>query len=220
MSIKKFLFIAITALLIICTVFVFIAVKKIYTPTKGSKISQYAVPKKALLVIDVQEDYTGLKSNKSPLFKDVDGQILKVNRMIEAAAGAEMEVVYIRQIFDNNFIARLFINRTIEGLPGTELDSRVKMINKNDFTKKISDAFSNPLLEQFLIKNQVNELFLVGLDAAYCVHKTAVGGLNRGYKVSVVKDAVMTRKNMADILKQYEKDGIAIITIEGFLGKL
>jgi len=49
-------------------------------------------------------------------------------------------------------------------------------------------------------------------DAAYCVHKTALGALNRGYKVTVVDDALMTRKNLSDVLKQYEKDGIPTIT--------
>ena len=220
LSIKKIVLMTIAAVLIVCAAFVFVAARKIYTPTEGIKISRYADPKKALLVIDVQEDYTGLNGKKSPLLKGVDSQILNINRLIDLAAAAGMEVAYIRQIFDNNFITRLFIGRTIEGLPGTELDSRIKMISQNDFTKKISDAFSNPSLEEFLIKKHVNEVYLVGLDAAYCVYYTALGAKNRGYKVAIVKDAVMTRKNMNDILNQYEKDEILTITsgelLDGF----
>jgi len=68
------------------------------------------------------------------------------------------------------------------------------VINGNDFTKRISDSFSNPQLDAFLIRNRVDELYLVGLDASYCVHKTALGALNRGYKVTVVDDAVLSRK--------------------------
>jgi nicotinamidase/pyrazinamidase len=67
-------------------------------------------------------------------------------------------------------------------------------------------------LESFLILHQVGNLYLVGLDAAYCVHKTALGALNRGYKVTVVKDAILARDDMNDILKRYEKDGIAVTT--------
>lgn len=92
------------------------------------------------------------------------------------------------------------------------------MVNRNDFTKRISDAFSNPLLDELLIRNQVNELFLTGLDAAYCVHTTAQGGLNRGYKVTVVRDAILTQKNMDAVLKRYKKDGIATITSETMPG--
>lgn len=219
LSIKKIALTSIAALLIVCAIFVFVTARKIYTATEGTKINRYADPKKALLVIDVQEDYTGLNGKKSPLLKGVDNQVFNINRLIDAAAAAGMEVVYIRQIFDNNVLTRLFVGRTIDGLPGTELDSRIKMINQNDFTKKISDAFSNPRLGEFLIKKHVNEVYLVGLDAAYCVYYTALGAENRGYKVTIVKDAVMTCKNMNDILKQYEKDGILTVTSKEIIGR-
>jgi len=111
------------------------------------------------------------------------------------------------------------VGRTVEGQPGTELDSRIKVINQDDFTKKISDAFSNPGLEKFLISNQVDELYLTGLDAAYCVYYTALGARQRGYRVTIVRDAVMTRKNMKDILKRYEKDGIAFTSSSELIGK-
>lgn len=192
--------------------------QKIYVPTKGKKISTYANPQKALLVIDVQEDYTGAKGKQPIPFKNAAAQIAAINRLIDSVSKSGMKVAYIRQVFDNNFITRIFVGRTIDGLPGTELDSRIKIINRNDFTKKISDAFSNQRLEEFLIQNQVDEVYLVGLDAAYCVYYTALGALNRGYKVSVVKDAVMTRKNMDDVLKTYKKNGILLTTSSEIIG--
>lgn len=56
----------------------------------------------------------------------------------------------------------------------------------------------------------------MGLDAAYCVHNTARGALNRGYKVKIVKDAIITRIDMSDILKQYEQEGILVTSSAEF----
>lgn len=219
MSIKKYVLISLTTIVFLVAAGVIITARQLYTPTKGKQIGKYANPRKALLVIDVQEDYTGLNGKQPPLFKDIAGQIVAINGLIEHSWNSGMVVVYIRQIFDNNIITRFLVGRTIKGLPGTELDSRIKMVNQNDFTKKISDAFSNPRFEEFLINNQVNEVYLVGLDAAYCVYYTGLGALNRGYKVTAVSDAIMTRKSMNDILKRYEKDGIALTSSRELIDK-
>ncbi len=208
MSVKKYVVLSLAAIAVILAIIVFAVMKKMFTPTQGVKIAAYSNPQKALLVIDVQEDYTGLKGKQPVLYPNVGPQIAIINGLIDKASRAGVRVVYIRQIFDDNFISHLLGGRSIEGKPGVELDSRINVVSRNDFTKKLSDAFSNPQLEAFLVGNQVNELYLVGLDAAYCVYNTAKGALNRGYKVTVVKDAIMTRKNMNDILKRYEQEGI------------
>jgi nicotinamidase/pyrazinamidase len=217
MSLMKKIVMTIIVVMAAVGALVFLQARKIYTPTTGSRITGYKNPAKALLVIDVQEDYTGITGRKPPLLKNIESQVNNINTLIEKASKLGMQVVYIRQIYDNNFITRRFIGRTIEGLPGTEVDGRIKVINGNDFTKKIYDAFSNPKLEAFLIKNQVDELYLVGLDAAYCVFYTARGALNRGYKVTVVEDAVMTGLNMGDVLKQYGQYGIGVTTCKKVL---
>jgi len=219
MSLWKKILLSLAVIAVIAAAVLFIVFKKMYAPTTGPRISAYANPAKALLVIDVQEDYTGIKGAKQPLLENVEPQIAVINRLIDKAASSGMQVVYIRQLFDNNFIMRSFVGRTIEGLPGTEVDSRIKIVSKNDFTKRISDSFSNPQLDAFLIAHQVNELYLTGLDGVYCVHKTALGGMNRGYTVSVVTDAVMSQKKMTDVLKLYETDRIATTTSEMLLAK-
>ena len=216
---KKHILISLLVIVALAAAFVVIMAKKIYTPTQGTIISKYANPRKAILVIDVQEDFSGLKGKQPVPIKDAGGQIAVINRLIDYASGAGMEVVYIRQLFDDNFMMRNIVGRAIEGQPGADLDARIKVINRNDFTKKISDAFSNPGLDKFLIEHQVDDLYLVGLDAAYCVYYTALGAKNRGYKVTVVKDAVMTGKDMDDILKQYEKHGIATTTSKVIIGR-
>ena len=93
-----------------------------------------------------------------------------------------------------------------------------RSINGNDFEKNRTDSFSNRQFEQLLIDRQVGELYLVGVDAAYCVYYTARGALNRGYKVTVVTDAVMSRHSMAGVLERYRRNGIGVITSEILLG--
>ena len=122
-----------------------------------------------------------------------------------------MEVAYIRQVFSNNLIVRLHGGRR-QGK--VIIDRRIKVINDNDFEKNRTDAFSNRQFEQLLIDRQVDELYLVGVDAAYCVYYTALGALNRGYKVTVVKDAVISRNSMAGVLERYRRKGIGVITSE------
>jgi len=128
-----------------------------------------------------------------------------------------MEVAYIRQVFINNLFVRLHGGRQRGRVI---IDRRIKMINQNDFEKNRTDAFSSRQFEQFLINNRVNELYLVGVDAAYCVYYTALGALNRGYKVTVVTDAVLSRKKMADVIERYRRKGIAVITSEELIKKV
>lgn len=218
MTVKKCILTTICLVVVFAIGGVIYTAKQLYTPTTGKHIDKYANPRKALLIIDVQEDYTGLKGKRPPLFKNVERQIGTINNLIDHALKSGMEVAYIRQVFDNNVITRYLVGRTVDGLPGTEIDARVKIVNQNDFTKKISDVFSNLRLENFLITNQVDEIYLVGLDAAYCVYYTALGARNRGYKVTVVRDAVMTRKDMNDVMKLYNQNDIGLTSSRELIG--
>ena len=217
MSIKKIIFVSLVFILVLASVLFALLFKKMYTPTEGRMIDMYEAPAKAVLVIDVQEDFSGHNGSKPILFPDVEPQIDSINRISVNALRATMEVAYIRQVFEDNFFTRYFLKRAIEGQPGVEQDSRIKVINRNDFTKRISDAFSNPRLDEFLVSKRVDEIYLVGLDAAYCVYYTALGALNRGYKVTVVTDAVMTTRDMDKVLKKYKKHGISVTTTDELL---
>ncbi len=219
MSFKKCAVISSAVIIVAIAAFGFVVFRKIYTPTQGKKIAEYRNPQKALLVIDVQEDYTGLNGKQPVLFKGVEREIAAINGLIEKAGDSGIKVAYIRQIFDDNIISRLLGGRTIEGQPGANLDSRIRVIDNNVFTKKISDAFSNPGLDEFLIQNRVNELYLAGLDGAYCVYYTGLGARNRGYKVFAVTDAILSRKDMGEILKRYEKAGIGLVTSKELPGR-
>lgn len=212
MSLVKKILLGVALVVILFAVFIFYTMNKIFTPTTGAKIAAYTAPAKALLVIDVQEDFSGLKGKPPVPYANVGNQIANINKLVDKASQAGVHVVYIRHQYADNFLTRLLIGRDLEGTPGTELDGRIKVVSRNDFTKKVSDSFSNPQLEEFLIRNRVNELYLTGLDGAYCVYNTAMGGRNRGYAVTVVDDAIMSQKDMKDVFTKYAKDGIPTVS--------
>jgi nicotinamidase-related amidase len=181
-----------------------------FLPTRGKRIADYPNPGKALLVLDIQE--SGNKApHPFPTGTRLGNMIEAVNRLIECFDNSDREVAYIRQVFSSNFISRLHGGRILAGRMEPRISRWVKVINGNDFAKNRTDAFSNRKMDQYLRDHQVNEVFLVGLDAAFCVYYTALGALNRGYKVTVVTDAVMSGRDMATILNRYRTKGITVM---------
>jgi len=211
----EILFYSAAALVVVLGLFVVILLV-LAGPTKGPKIQKYADPQKALLVIDVQEDFTGRTAKPPFPYKNSRELIETVNGLIEDASGKGFNIIYIRQEFDGfmgKIISRMFGKGTaIRGTPGAEVDQRVSIINDNIFTKPKGDAFSNPALGKFLVEHSVNELFLTGLDAEFCVYHTAKGALNRGYTVNIIPNGVALRaeKKWNVLMKRYERDGIIL----------
>jgi nicotinamidase-related amidase len=186
-----------------------------FMATKGKRISTYDNPRAALVVLDIQEGYAGTGTPQPVATPQGSGLIATVNRIIDQAAATGMEVAYVRQVFGHNLIVRLHGGRS-QGR--VIIDRRLRIINDNDFAKNRTDAFSNRQFEQFLIDRQVNELYLVGVDAAYCVLYTALGALQRGYRVTVVSDAVRSRQPMARVMERYRRHGIAVTTSDRLTG--
>lgn len=188
--------------------------RSMFMSTRGKRIADYPNPRKALIILDLQEGYAGTAVRQPVTAPPPHGMLATVNRLIDRAAETGIEVAYIRQVFGNNLFVRLHGGRR-QGR--VIIDRRIKVINGNDFEKNRTDAFSNRNFEQLLIDRQVNELFLVGVDAAYCVYYTALGALQRGYRVTVVRDAVMSRKAMTEVLERYRRRGIGVITSDELL---
>jgi nicotinamidase-related amidase len=211
MSLKIYALILLAVIAAFALSAVVMLIRSMFVATKGRKIATYPDPHKALVVLDLQEGYAGTNTRQPVTIPPATGMISTVNRLIDHAAASGMEIAYFRQVFGNNLIVRLHGGRKRGKVI---IDRRIKVINDNDFEKNRTDAFSNRQFEQLLIDRHVDELYLVGVDAAYCVYYTALGALNRGYKVAVVTDAVASRNTMAGVLERYRRKGIAVITSE------
>lgn len=185
------------------------------TPTKGKPIGAYEKPNKALLVVDIQEDFSG-PGSKTYDPGDAEAAIAGVNSVIDRAERKQWTIVYIRHEFSGVMacLSRIFMGgKATQASPGIVMDKRVAVRSKNEFIKHRGDSFSNPDLDAFLRKNSVNELVIVGLDAAYCVHNTARGALNRGYRVNIVRDAILLsdKEKWNELMDKYRRDGISIL---------
>lgn len=180
-------------------------------PTTGSQIGAYAAPKTALIVIDIQEDYTGQQAKKR--YRDGDRIIAASNALLEQARQKGLPVVYIENVIDNPLIGFLAGGVNAPGAPGTATDRRIlKVAGARTFTKNRADAFSNPELDAFLRQTQVNKVLITGLDAAYCVNATTRGALNRGYKVTLYPEGIATESgtNINKLVKGWREAGAEV----------
>ena len=214
-------------LVALCAAAVFVASMYIMMTqaTQGARIVEYQNPQKALLVIDVQEDTTGTTALSLSPYKGKAEYIARLNNAIEAANSKNILIVYVKQEFDGLWGKTLswavFCGSNIKGNPGTKVDKRIAMLSNYKFSKSQGDSFANPKLNEFLTGQRVNELYLVGLDPEFCIYATARGALNRGYKVNVITDAILswrdticiwTKNDNKMIFDKYRKEGIKLIS--------
>jgi len=189
--------------------------------TKGTPIENYQSNNSALVVIDIQEYTTGVLSVNEVFKQGADDLIQKINRITEKSVEFGIPVIFIRSEISNPLL-NLINNSMAVGSPGSQLDSRLTMVSDYIISKEIRDAFSNPKLDSILIENEISRLFIVGLDAAFCVNSTIEGARNRGYEVAAISDAILsdpdTVKNQ--MLEEYADKGVEILNTEKFFTKL
>ena len=182
-------------------------------PTTGPRIGKYPAPRVALLIIDIQEDYTGPHARKR--YRDGDRIVGVSNALLAQAQVKGAVVIYIENVIDNPVMSALTGGLNAPGTPGTEMDRRlIKVPGAVTFTKTRSDAFSILELDAYLRENHVDQLLITGLDGAYCVDATAHGALNRGYTVTVYQDGVATesRKSIEQLAQSWREAGAQVKT--------
>lgn len=125
---------------------------------------------KYLLVIDMQEDYMGIKRNKKRYSYDTKKLINNINKRISEYHADS--VIYITNRFFWEF--RKEQKKIVEGL---------NIVSDNFFEKKKKSAFSNVRLLEYLKKMNVKSLEVVGIDGNYCVGYTALDGIRKGFHI-------------------------------------
>lgn len=181
--------------------------------SEGTPIQAYEQPNSALLVIDVQEGTTGDLSEYPELKEQSQELIENINQLIQRAEMLKYPVIYITQETTNWLLNAATNYALARGEPGAEIDYRVMVVSENIFPKESMDAFSNPDLDEYLRKNQVDHLYITGLDAAGCAMKTTLGALNRGYKVSLVQNALISKseEKKQEALAELESKGAKLL---------
>jgi nicotinamidase-related amidase len=222
--IKKILLWTFVAIILIVGVFyinLVIFKKRGTIVTQGTPIENYQSNNSALLVIDIQEYTTGEVSVNEVFKSEADNLINRINRITEKSAENGIPVIYIRTEISNPVI-NLMNNSLAPGSLGGQLDRRLKIQSEYIIPKKKQDAFSNSDLDSILINMEISRLFVVGLDAAFCVNSTIDGARNRGYKIAAISDAIISNPDTVKIqmLKEYTGKGVEILSTEQFIREL
>jgi len=198
-----------------------IGVWRAVSPTSGPHI-EAGRRGKALILVDLQEDYTGLHA-KQP-YNEASQLISAANQLMEAARAGGWPAYLVRIVVPNDWFHKLMTGGTaIAGTKGAEFDSRLlRAPDTVEIVKTKSDSFSNPLLDAQLAAHDVGEIYIAGLDARFCVMKTIGGALNRGYKVSVVREAIATRHGtpLDELIRGYEAGGAVMKSLDQAKGEL
>lgn len=156
--------------------------------------------KKALVVIDIQNDIT-------KNYKDVIGNI---NMAIDWAVKNAIHVVYIRHenLSDGT--------RTFKpGTHGAQLAADMKMVSENIFTKSKGNALTSEAFADFIMNNEIAEFYIAGADAVACVKSTCYNMCKAGYAVNVLSDCITSydKKKIDEMLQYYESKGCKIICL-------
>jgi nicotinamidase/pyrazinamidase len=166
--------------------------------------------KKALLIIDIQEDFTG-ENAKMPMDKaQSETMIANVNTLIDAYEKLGFTVVYIANAYSKFNILNIFRNfAAIENSNGAVLDNRLKIVSNHYFSKRKANAFSNSQLDIFLKNNQINDLYLCGLMAEACIWQTMKSAIKKSYHVTMITDAIATQSDakLRSTIQKYERQG-------------
>ena len=169
-------------------------------------------------MVDIQEGTTGTISVTEGYISQSDQLIQTINRLKGRADSLEVPVVFIRTEVTNPLI-NILNNTLAAGKKGTELDHRLAGLKEHVIVKRKNDAFTSPRLDSLLTSWKVNHIYLTGLEASNCVHSTFLGALNRGYRVTVIEDAVISDppERNTGILQQFREEGAEIILSADFL---
>lgn len=207
--------ICIIGILIFCIGIIALRLVYLSSTTSGNAIAKYDSSKSALLVLDIQNDTLGISEygNTEPLMDNI-------NTAIEYANDSNMEIIYTKQEFTGNPLDTMLSSGMYQAdSDGADLYNELSIQSDNIFSKLRTDAFSVDHFENYLIENEVDTLYIVGADASSCVYKTALGGINRGYRVIVLEDSLFSvKKDMLNtILEKYQTKGIEITNTMDFI---
>jgi nicotinamidase-related amidase len=164
-----------------------------------------------LIVLDIQE-FPKKDKQLEPLVKEM---ILNANSVISHFSSEN--VIYIKAAGKALNIG--FKGFSVDTLPAPEFDSTLNIVNKNVYLKIKGDAFTSVELINFLEDRKAKEIMLVGLMAEKCIYDTALGGIEKGYEIMIVPEAIVgtTLKKKEKAITKLKDKGIKFIPLAEIL---
>ena len=143
-----------------------------------------AIKKRALLVIDVQNEYF---SGKLPVCYP-QNTLSNILQMIKVAKEQNIPIVMVQHtLLGQN--AKAFI----KGSEGWELHESVKDLDSDHYIEKnYPSAFVGTDLQKWLEDNEIDTLVISGYMTQFCCDSTAKYAFHLGYNVEFMSDATAT----------------------------
>jgi nicotinamidase-related amidase len=138
--------------------------------------------KRALIVVDVQNDYA--HGNLPIAYPDVDASLDRIARAIDAANAHAIPVVAIQNIAAAN------APFMVEGSRGAELHEVVATRGRSHIIRKnLPSAFAGTDLDAWLRQHGVDTITVAGYMTHNCNLSTIIDGFHRGFNVEFLSDA-------------------------------
>ena len=166
----------------------------------------------ALIVVDMQKDF--MPDGALPVPKG-DKIVPVLNRYIQLFADKGNPVYFTRDWHPPDHISfrghgGIWPPHCVQDTEGAKFHPDLKIPLDNKFiiskgTSRDFDAYSGfqgTILDRLLKERGIKRLFVGGVATDYCVKNTVLGGLNLGYQVFVLEDAIKgVEANKGDIEK-------------------
>ena len=140
------------------------------------------MPHRALLVIDVQNDYVG---GELPIeFPEVENSLRNIGAVMDAARATSIPVVVVQNILPPSapFMA--------EGTTGVALHEVVTSRPHDHYVaKKLPSAFAETDLEAWLRQRDIDTVTVIGYMTHNCNLSTMLQAFHSGYAVEFISDA-------------------------------
>ncbi len=165
-------------------------IRKIGAVSSGGPIGVRAGT--ALLMIDLQPAFWDAGTYSETAKAEAKAHVLDE---VNAAKSSGIPVIAVRHewsIPSTKAVAKLLgKGLAIEGTQGTEVLAPFNELADHTIVKRVQDGFETKELDNLLQQMDVGKLIIVGLDASFCVAKTALGARRRGYEVEIVRQGVL-----------------------------
>ncbi|MDH6367600.1 MULTISPECIES: isochorismatase family cysteine hydrolase [unclassified Breznakia] len=156
--------------------------------------------KKALVVIDIQNDIT-------KNYKDI---IDNINHSIDFATANKMEVIYIKH-YNLSSGTRTFKPNT----KGAELASDLYVVSDHIFEKSKGNILTSEGFVSFINENEITEFYITGADAIACVKSSVYNLTKNGYTVNVISDCITSydKRKVDEMIEYYRSKGSNITSL-------
>jgi nicotinamidase-related amidase len=141
--------------------------------------------KKALIIIDIQNDYF---AGGSMELVGMDEVLENIHKLIEHAKKKKYEIFFIRHISMRKD-ATFFLPNT----EGVELHSSFNINDGTVITKYYPNSFRRTNLQEELQSREINNLIICGAMTHMCVDTTVRAGFDLGYNIELISDACATK---------------------------